>query len=98
MLLGLVVVGGFKVSIPVTKIPVPPRHDGGDAACTPEEIYCYTQYNSLSAIPRPLHGPPDAMAVHQIQVICIIHLINIFLIKKKYFFSKFFFFLELVEN
>jgi len=67
VLLGLVVVGGFKVSIPVTKIPVPPRHDGGDAACTPEEIYCYTQYNSLSAIPRPLHGPPDAMAVHQIQ-------------------------------
>lgn len=57
------------MSTPITKIPVPPRHDSGEsaavAACTPEEIYCYTQYNSLSAIPRSFHA--DAMGVQQIQ-------------------------------
>jgi len=59
-----------QVSTPITKIPIPPRHDSGEsaavAACTPEEIYCYTQYNSLSAIPRPFYA--DAMGVQQIQV------------------------------
>ena len=60
----------YTSSSTATKIPVPQRHENGDssssssaladaavaadAACTPEEIYCYTQYNSIqlqSAIP-----------------------------------------------
>ncbi len=56
------------------KIPVPQRHESGgidsaaasaDAACTPEEIYCYTQYNSL--LPGATAGVAAAAAAPSIR-------------------------------